>query len=353
LEVEHYRKAFSSEFPEIDSPEIFGLHPNADLTFRVKETTKFIDNLTVTQPKQTGGGSGATLEDVVMEKADELLEKIPEDYVEDEYKARIRKLGGMDIPLNIFLYQEIQRLQRVIKRVRHMLITMQQAIRGEVVLTNELQEAMGTIFDARVPKPWVFTPGGDEFSWILPTLGLWFASLLERDLQNRTWLNSERPNSYWMTGFFNPQGFLTAMKQEVTRLHKAESWALDDVAYYTEVTEFERLEQVRSKPKEGVYIHGLFLDGAAWSKSEGSLVESAPKELFAALPVLYVTAKTKSELRNSREMFGTMGPYECPCYKYRARTDRYLIFMVNLVTKSKRPRHWILRGVALLCQTAS
>jgi dynein heavy chain len=71
-----------------------------------------------------------------------------------------------------------------------------------------------------VPAIWVFTVAGDEFSWILPTLGLWFSSLITRDEQDRTWLNNGRPNGYWLTGFFNPQGMLTAMKQEVTRRHK-------------------------------------------------------------------------------------------------------------------------------------
>ena len=81
---------------------------------------------------------------------------------------------------------------------------------------------------SQVPNSWIWTPGA----------------------QYRSWLNTGRPNSYWLTGFFNPQGFLTAMKQEVTRMHKAQQWALDDVVYYTEVSEFERVEAVRAPPKE-------------------------------------------------------------------------------------------------------
>lgn len=57
----------------------------------------------------------------------------------------------------------------------------------------------------QVPRLWAFTITGDEFSWILPTLGLWFSSLITRDEQDRTWLNNGRPNCYWLTGFFNPQ----------------------------------------------------------------------------------------------------------------------------------------------------
>ena len=187
-------------------------------------------------------------EDVVSAKASELLERMPEHYQEDEYKARINKLGGQSIPLNIFLFQEIQRLQAVLLKVTNMLHAVKLAINGEVVMTEELQDCLDDMFDAKPPSSWLRTVAGDEFSWILPTLGLWFSSLLLRDDQYRTWLYNGRPNSYWLTGFFNPQGMLTAMKQEVCRKHQkdANKWALDDIVYNTEVLTTERVESVKS-----------------------------------------------------------------------------------------------------------
>lgn len=44
---------------------------------------------------------------MVYEKASELLERLPEDYIEDDYKAKLQKLGGLAVPLNIFLFQVI------------------------------------------------------------------------------------------------------------------------------------------------------------------------------------------------------------------------------------------------------
>ena len=233
-EHSEHRK-YIETFPEIDSPEIFGLHPNADLTFRVKEATLLFKTLGETQPKGGGSDGDVSREDIVSSKAVELLERLPDDYVEDDYKAKIKKLGGMAIPMNIFLFQEIQRLQNVIRKVRFMLIQLQLTIKGEAVMTAKLQETLDSVFDAKVPHFWENTLTGDEFSWRLPTLGLWFSSLLNRGDQYQLWLNNGRPNSFWLTGFFNPNGCLTAMKQEVTQKHKAEKWALEDVVYHREI----------------------------------------------------------------------------------------------------------------------
>ena len=203
---------------------------------------------------------------------------------------------------------------------------------------------------------------------MLPNISLWFNALQARWEQWNSWLQNGRPKSFWMTGFYNPQGFLTAMKQEVTRKHRADGWALDDVIYHTEVTEYEKIESVSKGPREGIYASGLFIDGAAWSKPTSSLVESEPKKLFAPLPVLYVTGTTKQLRREHIKSgaYGPNGPYECPLYKYPVRTDRFFIGMVSLASRAQpagasgigstardapKKEHWILRGVALTCST--
>lgn len=50
-----------------------------------------------------------------------------------------------------------------------------------------------------------------------------------------------------MTGFFNPQGFFTAMRQEVTRSKK--NWALDNVICQNLMTRFNKDDIVEPPPE--------------------------------------------------------------------------------------------------------
>jgi len=63
-EISKYRE-YIDIVPPVDNPEVFGLHPNADLTFRLKESLEMINTLTETRPKDTGGGGGVSKDEMV------------------------------------------------------------------------------------------------------------------------------------------------------------------------------------------------------------------------------------------------------------------------------------------------
>lgn len=306
---------------------------------------------------------------------------MPPAYDLEDVRIRLRGSGGKPSPLQTFLRQEIEMFNKVIVRVRSTLENVLAAIKGEVVLTTELQQAMDAIFNAAVPRSWLYTPGGDEFSWLLSKLGGWMGSLVDRDNQLRTWLMDKEPAAYWLTGFFNPQGFMTAVKQQVARSHK---WALDVVEYNCSVTAVEKLEQAVGGNKDGVLVYGLSLDGAAWERAKGMkglgpaaegggggrggsssggqqqtqemgyLAELPPRIQYVSLPILWVSALEKGEYKKQNK---TRALYKCPLYKYPLRMDLYLIAMIDLpfrpggMTMLEGEDYWIKRGVALLCAT--
>lgn len=313
-----------------------------------------------TQPKESGAGVGKSVDEWVKEQAIDYLSKMPPDFVEEVYRAQIAKLRGppkldergFGAPLNIFLFQELQRLQSIVAIVRSNLRALSMAIDGTVVMTADLLEDLNSVFDGRVPKRWTHDASGAEISWLLPNIGGWFTGLLDRYTQLSTWLENGRKEmkSYCITFFTNAQGFLTGIRQEVTRQHKKDQWALDDVVTHTEVLTVDP-ERVRETPEEGQNIHGLHIEGAKWNRPEGKLDESEPKKLSWPMPVIYITAMTGKALRDSGVSYGQYGPFNAAVYKYPRRNDRYLIFRLLLKTVEYHPYHWRLRGACLVAQT--
>ena len=266
------------------------------------------------------------------------MTKLPADFKGDEVKVAIRSQGGPK-PLNICLQQEVDRLQKVLTVVRSSLANLKLAIAGTIVMSPDLSNALDALFMARVPAAWAKASQLQS-----PSLGVWFGNILQRQEQLAGWLKSGRPHCFWLTGFFNPQGFLTANRQEVCRKHAKENWALDDVVNLTKVVNMEKAE-VRRPPDEGIYVHGLFLDGCRWDKPGNKLVDSTPKVIYSELPVLLVTGCLAAEKKADAYS------YACPCYANPKRGGLNFIFTVDLRSEDP-PQKWILRGVALLASTA-
>ncbi|XP_067868157.1 dynein axonemal heavy chain 5 isoform X2 [Heterodontus francisci] len=332
---------YIESLPLVDSPEVFGLHSNADITYQTNMANETLNTIVNIQPKDSGGGEGETRESTVQRLANEMLEKLPPDYIPHEVKARLQKMGAIQ-PMNIFLRQEIDRMQRVLARVRSTLTDLKLAIDGTIIMSEDLRDALDNMYDARIPKMWF------KISWESATLGFWFTELLERNQQFQTWIFDGRPNQFWMTGFFNPQGFLTAMRQETTRMNLSKGWALDSVILYNDVTKMMKEDVNASPPADigGVYIYGLYLDGGGWDRRSARLMESSPKVLFTLLPVVHVYAISATVPPDSKKQQGAV--YSCPVYKKPRRTDLTYIFSLYLKT-IQIPDHWTLRGVALLC----
>ena len=107
-----------------------------------------------------------------------------------------------------------------------------------------------------------------------------------------------------------------------------------------------------ARPQDGIYISGLWIDGARWDPEQagGCLEESQPGVMFAPLPIIHFNPV--------RDYVAPPGCYECPLYKTSLRagvlsTTGQSTNYVLPVSLPGRPGtdqdFWVLQGVALLC----
>jgi len=60
---------------------------------------------------------------------------------------------------------------------------------------------------------------------------------------------------------------------------------------------------VRRRLVAGVYIYGLFLDGAGWDRRNGRLMEQSPKVLYTPLPVVHIFSVNLEQRKAGQTMF--------------------------------------------------
>jgi dynein heavy chain len=354
--LEDYR-AYVSDLPYDEGPEVFGLHENANISCALSETNALLDTALSLQPRSaTGGGKswGETLDEL----AKDIVARMPEPF--DIERALIMFPVAYTESMNTVLTQELIRFNRLIIEVKTSLDDVQKAIKGLVLLSSELEAMGNSMVVGKVPKQWA-----DVAYPSLKPLGSWVADLLERIAFLQSWMNQGSPPVYWVSGFFFTQAFITGTLQNFARKY---SIPIDQAEFdFKVLTPSEILMADQVKPEDGAYLRGLFLEGARWDKDQHALAESLPRQLHVAMPYIHLLPRRKEEIQvvegvpeqytGSRN--GTAHVYMCPVYKTSFRQGTLsttghstnFVMMVRLpMGKEHKQKHWIKRGVAMLTQ---
>ncbi|KAG8128899.1 hypothetical protein E2320_015665, partial [Naja naja] len=237
-----------------ESPYLYGLHPNAEIGFLTQTSEKLFRTVLELQPRDTnlGEGVGTTREEKVKALLDDILEKLADEFNIPELMAKVEERT----PYIVVAFQECERMNFLTSEIKRSLRELDLGLKGELTMTNDMETLQNAIFLDMVPESWTRRAYPS-----MSGLGSWFTDLLNRIRELETWIGDfVLPSVVWLAGFFNPQSFLTAIMQSMARKNE---WPLDKMTLQCDVTKRNR-EDFTSPPREGAYIHGLFMEGARW-----------------------------------------------------------------------------------------
>jgi len=333
---------FVRGWPLAELPEVFGMHDNANISFMQQESDKLVNVVLSIQPRETGAGGGKSSEEVVMEIALEQSGRVPELLSQDTAHATtftISEETGLMNSLGTCLTQEMARFNGLLAKLKTSLRDIQKAIKGTIVMTADLDEMFSTMLNNVVPPLW-----GDVGYPSLKPLSSWYEDMVLRVEFFREWVENGVPNAYWISAFFFPQGFLTSVLQSYSRGNMI---PVDHLSFEFNMEDTDDPTLIEGAPEEGIYLHGLFMDGAAWDYEEGVIAEQEYGTMYVRAPVINFVPWRNKIANNDK--------YSCPLYKTSVRAGTLsttghstnYVLSIELET-NEHPNHWVLRGAAML-----
>ncbi|XP_078229183.1 dynein axonemal heavy chain 9 isoform X25 [Callithrix jacchus] len=330
MDYNGYHQYIDAELPP-ESPYLYGLHPNAEIGFLTQTSEKLFHTVLELQPRdsQAGDGAGATREDKIKALLEEILERVTDEFNIPELMAKVEERT----PYIVVALQECGQMNILTREIQRSLRELELGLKGELTMTSHMENLQNALYFDMVPESWARRAYPSTAG-----LAAWFLDLLNRIKELEAWTSDfTMPSTVWLTGFFNPQSFLTAVMQSTARKNE---WPLDQMALQCDVTKKNR-EEFRSPPRVGVYVHGLFMEGARWDTQAGIITEAKLKDLTPPMPVMFIKAIPADKQ-------DCCSVYCCPVYKTSQRGPTY-VWTFNLKTK-ENPSKWVMAGVALLLQ---
>ncbi|GIL82190.1 hypothetical protein Vretifemale_11083, partial [Volvox reticuliferus] len=358
--------SYVDTLPSSAPPDVFGLHPNADISKDLATTNDLLSSLTSACGGLAGGGSGggsngsggggstaasaaAATAAAAGEVVRDILGRLPVDFDLEAVAAAFPVLYHQS--MNQVLVQEMSRYNRLLGLLRNSLTQLGRAVAGLQLLSPELEAVLAAVAAGQVPAAWK----AHSYPSLKP-LGPFISDLLARLAFLSDWAANGSPAAFWIGAFFFPPAFTTAALQNFARHHVL---PIDLVGFDFEVLRAQDSSSLTAPPPAGVFVHGLFLEGAAWDRTGGCLTEQDPKQLHCAAPPIWFKPVKLADLRPS-------ACYDCPVYRTADRrgvlatTGHSTNFLMNVALPLGLPPsappadlrqlqdHWILRGTCLL-----
>ncbi|KAF5404253.1 Dynein axonemal heavy chain 10 [Paragonimus heterotremus] len=326
---------YIESLPLVNTPEVFGLHANAEIGYYTGAAKDIWNSLVELQP-QTGGEISATVQDeFIAQVAKDILHMLPELF---DREALRKRLGISISPATVVLLQELDRINLLVKRMKISLETLKRALLGEVGMSAELDELSRALLNGQLPQMWRrLAPA------TLKTLGDWIIHFRERIKQYTIWTEKGEPNVIWLSGLHIPESYLMALVQSTCRRN---GWPLDRSTLFTTVTDHVDATELQERAHQGCFVQGLFLEGASWDMEHGCLMRQRPKELIQPLPIVRITAIETHRLK-------LQNTFRTPVYVTSDRRNAMgvgLVFEADLKT-DEHPSHWVLQGVCITLNT--
>ncbi|XP_017847923.1 dynein heavy chain 10, axonemal [Drosophila busckii] len=327
--------AHIDKLPLVNKPDVFGLHPNAEIGYYTMAARNIWISLIELQPQTGEGTGGISRDDFIDSVAAGILKKLPPAFE----TWRIRKQVQMSLsPTGVVLLQELDRFNLLVVRIKKTLELLRKAIAGEIGMDTVLDNIANSLFNGLLPAVW---------SKLAPAtckqLASWLEHLQKRATQYKYWSLSGEPLVMWLSGLHIPQSYLTALVQIACRKN---AWPLDRSTLFTYVTTYMEPDDVEERPATGCFVHGLYIEGARFDMGTNQLARSEPKILVEELAILAVVPIEAHRLK-------LQNTFLAPVYTTSLRRNAMgvgLVFEANLAT-SEDLSHWILQGVCLTLNT--
>jgi len=351
-------RGYIAGLPFNEGPEVFGLHDNANISFAISETQQLLNTALSLQPRSSGGAE-KSWDETLMELATDIAARIPDQY--DIEKALLDFPVKYEESMNTVLTQELIRFNNLTGIITASLHEVKRAIQGLVVMSGELEAMGNSMVIGAVPAMW----SSAAYPSLKP-LGSWVTDFLERLQFLQDWMDKmESPSVYWVSGFFFTQAFITGTLQNFARKYQI---PIDQAGFDFAVLTPEEVEAAdTTKPEDGAYLRGLFLEGAGWSAEAHVVAESRPRELYVKMPYIHLLPKQLKDIEAvegvpehyTGRLDGRAHVYMCPVYKTSLRqgtlsttghSTNFVMYIRLPIAAEHQQKHWIKRGVAMLTQ---